>query len=392
MKYHGTYSCGHEGTVNIVGPTKDRQWKIDREFSGLCPDCYQKQIEEERAAENEAAEREAEEMELPELSGSPKQVVWANTIRVALLKELGDEISRAAEERECAVELFNAFGDYLKIRLSDLQEVEDILIQKTEARFWIDRRGWKFIRYAEEAYRELKESKKNAIPEEVRQEMEKEEAALTVEPESREKDGIVVISVKAGRIGVRYPKNDDFRKIVKSLGYAWGEVWCKKITEYSGPETDRIAELGNKLLANGFAVRFPDKASMDMAVSGSFSPECTRWVKYNPQKKKLAVTWKGYDDDLYQAARKLSGAKWNRDTGSMMVPVEFYSEVLDFAKTMGFRISNRAEEEIESFKEKAAGFVKANVKEAVSEEKDAKEELRKQLEKAGVIEDLKDEA
>lgn len=40
--YHGTYSCGHEGRINLIGPTKDREWKKEREFSGLCPECYKK--------------------------------------------------------------------------------------------------------------------------------------------------------------------------------------------------------------------------------------------------------------------------------------------------------------------------------------------------------------
>lgn len=26
--YEGTFSCGHEGRVNIIGPNKDCQWKI----------------------------------------------------------------------------------------------------------------------------------------------------------------------------------------------------------------------------------------------------------------------------------------------------------------------------------------------------------------------------
>ena len=75
----------------------------------------------------------------------------------------------------------------------------------------------------------------------------------------------------------------------------------------------------------------------------------------------------------------------------MLVPVEFYSEVLDFADTMGFQISKRAKNEIDSFKEQADKFIKEDVKEAVFEEKDGKAELRKQLEKAGVIEDLREE-
>lgn len=33
MLYSGTFSCGHEGKVNIIGKAKDREWKIERAFS-----------------------------------------------------------------------------------------------------------------------------------------------------------------------------------------------------------------------------------------------------------------------------------------------------------------------------------------------------------------------
>ena len=59
---------------------------------------------------------------------------------------------------------------------------------------------------------------------------------------------------------------------------------------------------------------------------------------------------------------------------------------------MGFCISKRAKDEIQSFQKEAARFIKKDVKEAVFEEKNGMDELRKQLEKSGLIEDLKDEA
>lgn len=384
--YYGTYSCGHEGRVNIIGPGKDREWKKERAFSGLCPECYRKKVEEERAAKNEESEKEAEEMELPELSGSPKQVAWANTIRVEFIKKFSDKIAQTIPKGKKFVKIIES-GEYVTFKLSDLQEIENILINKTEARFWIDHRNYTLLMYVKEAYKELQEIK--SIPEEVKKEMEEEEAALTVEPANKKKEGIVYISVENNSIMARYIKDDEFREIVKSLGYSWEGVWCKKISEYSGSEEDRIAELGNKLLVNGFTVRFPNKESMGMAVSGKFSPECNNWVKYNTEKEMLAVSWKGHNDKLYQEAKKLTGSRWHK--GSMLVPVEIYNEVLDFAYTMGFQISKRAKSEIESFKEQSAKFIKEDVKEAVFEEKDGKEELRKQLEKAGVIEDLRDE-
>lgn len=65
--YYGTYSCGHEGRTNIVGPTKDRERKAEWHFSGMCPECYKKQIEEKRAAVNKEAAEKSEEMELSTL-------------------------------------------------------------------------------------------------------------------------------------------------------------------------------------------------------------------------------------------------------------------------------------------------------------------------------------
>ena len=384
--YYGTYSCGHEGRVNIIGPTKDREWKKEKHFSGLCPECYKKALDQRRQSENEAAEKAAEEMELPELSGSPKQKAWANTIRVDVIEKFSEEIRNFRNSGKVKTRIF-VDRDFVSITVEDMESMMDILIHKTEARFWIDRRGKKLDVFFNDLYKELE---KNKIPDEVSEEILKEEAALTVKPDENTFEGIVKISSKNGAILAEYKKNDKFREIVKSLGYIWDRCWSKHVTEYNGPEKDRIAEIGNKLLANGFTVQFPDSETRDMAISGNFSPECKRWVKYDTERRKLSISWKGYNDDIYQAARKISGAKWH--DGTMMVPVEYFSEVIDFAETMGFMFSKRAQKEIECFKMKSAEFLKKDVKEVLPEEKDGKEELRKKLEKSGVIEDLKDEA
>lgn len=49
-KYDVTYSCGHEGTVELFGKEKDRQRKIEwYESTGLCPECYKKEMREKEA-------------------------------------------------------------------------------------------------------------------------------------------------------------------------------------------------------------------------------------------------------------------------------------------------------------------------------------------------------
>ena len=62
MKVNITYSCGHEGTIEVFGKAEERERKI-KWFSeyGLCPDCYkaEKQTEEKSLAEKAAIRKGA---------------------------------------------------------------------------------------------------------------------------------------------------------------------------------------------------------------------------------------------------------------------------------------------------------------------------------------------
>lgn len=50
-KYEINYSCGHTATVQLYGPTKERERKIAWfEREGLCPECYAAQKDAENAA------------------------------------------------------------------------------------------------------------------------------------------------------------------------------------------------------------------------------------------------------------------------------------------------------------------------------------------------------
>ena len=51
-KYEGTYACGHDGVVNVIGKMRDRQRKIDYAFSHLCPQCEKKEREKQIVEEN----------------------------------------------------------------------------------------------------------------------------------------------------------------------------------------------------------------------------------------------------------------------------------------------------------------------------------------------------
>ena len=86
--YAGTFYCGHEGYVNIIGPASNREKMKEYKFSGLCPACCKAELVRSRNEKNTAARKAASRMELPPLEGTRKQVVWAETLRVEALTRL----------------------------------------------------------------------------------------------------------------------------------------------------------------------------------------------------------------------------------------------------------------------------------------------------------------
>lgn len=387
--YYGTYSCGHEGRTNIVGPTKDRERKAEWHFSGLCPECYKKKQEEERNYANKEAAEKSAEMELPELTGTEKQVAWANTLRIKAIDSLNSRCNKIE------VSLKEKGLDAIPGEEIGMKEVYDsvqhFIQSHTDARYWIDTRdeGINLKNIVSEYKKHLEEYVNSDAVEEIA--IEKE--SLTVSPErGTAKSGVVKITFKDGFLRVEYVKDYEFMEIVKGFGYKWnGTAWEKEITEYTGSKENRAAELGNKLLNAGFTVQFPDKESKDKAVSSDFPQENDRWVKFNIKIGKLALSWTKRSDILYEAAKKLPGAKWSN--GSMKVNTEFYREVLDFAETMGFSISQTAKAEIEKYKKKETGYESANVSSRQVETISDEERIKKSLKSDGkILEDLRDDS
>ena len=348
-------------------------------------------------------------MELPELSGTEKQVTWADELRAEMISEYEEKIENFNERYEKVKSLMAEKSDivngytledvkisvinkeYKKVITSkeELSSAVDYALNKyTNAWFWIDNRNG-CLAVIVENYRKYCRRAKDSI--DIKKSIEKnKKEELTVVPEvQNKKSGVVTLEYKDGVIFACYIKDMDFIAIVKKLNYKWdGALWRRKITEYTGNAAERAAELGNKLLLAGYTVCFFDEISKDMAISGTFEPEKDRWVKYFDGK--LAITWCGRNDNLFSLAKKLPGAKWKN--GSVMVSVEFYNEVEDFAETMGFNISKKAQEKIEEYKQTEKGFTVRNITASKNEILSDKERIAKVLNRTGaIIEDLTDE-
>lgn len=96
MKYDVTFSCGHTGTVQIFGTAAEREKKIAwYENYAFCPDCYEKARQEEVAT----AAKQAKADGLPALTGSEKQIRWAESIRKEKMAAAREWLSRYPGEQ-----------------------------------------------------------------------------------------------------------------------------------------------------------------------------------------------------------------------------------------------------------------------------------------------------
>ena len=90
-KYEGTYACGHDGVVNVIGKMSERQRKADYAFSHLCPKYAKEEKERKIAEENKKSKELSEEYGFPNLTGTEKQVAWGNTIRLGFYNEFEND-------------------------------------------------------------------------------------------------------------------------------------------------------------------------------------------------------------------------------------------------------------------------------------------------------------
>jgi len=379
--YYGTFSCGHEGRVNIIGPHKDREWKKEREFSKMCPDCLQKQREEEARRAMELAK----EMELPPLQGTEKQVAWAEKIRQNLIARF-DELTQRDIER-----FSREYEEYKKIReltLDDIMAVKHYILEKrTAATYFIDNRYDDVYGYISREYKEALKTDEEIVEEAILLEIKWES---TVFPEEKMTNAVVEITVSPDRVTAKFEKNEEFRKVVKSLGYTWeGSAWEKKISETTGSAEDRAAELGNKLLNSGFPICILDEEIRRKAIEGDFEPECHRWIYHQKNTEKFAIRWQGWNDTLYKSAKSLPGARWY--SGYMLVGVEHHEIVEEFAELYSFKFTEAAQKLIEQYKEKMKDVEVVTPIKVEDEQKDEDglQEILKS--EADILEDLKDD-
>ena len=126
-----TYSCGHKGEIEVYGKADKRNYIVSMKERDLCPECYKKQ-------QQEITIKETKESGFPELSGSEKQIDWANQIRIKASKDLSN-IEKNARQWELLKSLNRTPID---TEIEEIQkEIKNYFETTTSAKEYIDNRG-----------------------------------------------------------------------------------------------------------------------------------------------------------------------------------------------------------------------------------------------------------
>lgn len=417
-QYEVKFSCGHTGIIQLFGKETDRQRKISwYEKHGLCPECYRKQQEEEKKAAAEKTAAEAASLGLPELVGSPKQIAWADKIRVGIVNTIADcnqKLLAAADEAkeagkgpevqpdiDAALRLVDALSHVISaeksaskiidwdqkctdvfklVKIHKISVAKDIKSGTKVPEDFDQEYGGFFV----EAMRILYSPAPEATTE-------NKEDSVILAPKEKKSSTLVTVKYTENQVTVESPKDPAVIQTVKAAGFRWNvKSWRLNINATSGKASDRAAEIANKLLNAGLQVQVPEEIR-EAAVSGAYTPRCYRWVftRNNDDPDHVYVIW-GRDADMYQKACSIAGAKWIHDLQCIRIPASSADEIEDFAAINGFQISPGAAKILDGYRKS----VQIVAPEEKQEEKpqDESEKLKDILNSSReVIEDLKDD-
>lgn len=351
--YFNCHECGE--TVEVYASTRkeaDRLADYRTRNESLCHDCWSKQRDAQRVEASQQAAETAALTGLPVLQGTEKQVTWAETIRANKLQQIDALVAGFAEQDVGAEERAIVLEAMAAIRAVDSahwwieNRTADFFSNSYDFSVWLVG-GSRYLKLTQPEILARARQHFGGLPRPEPVEIAPPEivadvrAESTVRPPHTITETVAEITAHANRVTVVFPeKREDFRTLVKNLGYQWsGLTWERALNPTHGDPADRASEVGHRLLSAGFPVLAMDTNIRARMVSGAFEPECTRWVQQHSSGTEFFIRW-GRDEDFYQVARRLPRSAYVKP--GVTVPSEFFDEVLDFAAAYGFRLSGKA--------------------------------------------------
>jgi len=172
------------------------------------------------------------------------------------------------------------------------------------------------------------------------------DSAARIRPAKPKTPVPVCIGTDGNIISATFPEAfSPFIAACQERGMKWNAQerrWEREITRWAGPVDDRLVELGVHLVAVGFVVDAPSPVIRERIAAQDYQPEQTRWVLKRTTGHFAGyyqVQW-GKNESFARHLRTLPGIKvYDRQA---FLPADYYAEVLDFAQTHGFQLSDGA--------------------------------------------------
>jgi hypothetical protein len=351
--------CGGAYTVQLFGKTKDRERKINN-WRGFCEDCKEKEWEEKKEKTYQNSLKLQKEIGLPPLTGSEKQIKWAESIRANFWKAYEQDqdvfnsfIKIIFDRYSPTDEIFLHKKEEHRCSYVENEEIVNSIFNHTESRYWIDNRG----NLLSEIAKTEKMLKPNHLKSksEIEIEMQVKEEA-TIYPKEPATNLKIEILEKEGYINIVYPeKNDSFYSLIKSYDFTWNsssrswQVILDKNKNYDF-YLNMLTDLCSNFLKKGFPIITLNEDLKQKILNHDFTPYSNNWVyqRTNGDYKNWFVLEWAYPSNYYNEAKKLSGSLYHHK--KVLVPPQSYEEVIDFAKINNFNFSDGAKSLIEAMK------------------------------------------
>lgn len=169
--------------------------------------------------------------------------------------------------------------------------------------------------------------------------------SIIIRPEKFVSRTIARISITQAAVIVNFPeKRDDFREVVKGMGYTWDEsAWVKLVKNWTGA-ANRAAELGHQLLLAGFWIAPPTAEVQNLIVNETYQAEQKRVisVQIGGEYDGWFRIWWARSEDCYETAKRITASHYYKPV--IVVPSEYYDEIEDFAGRHHFHLTLGARE------------------------------------------------
>jgi hypothetical protein len=137
-------------------------------------------------------------------------------------------------------------------------------------------------------------------------------------------------------------RRDDFAALVKRFKFVFPNGFWSRAIPQSLDIIDRVAEIGNELLCEGFSIQVDSPQVQSRVLDRSFVPESFRMIRRRLKGEFAGcfeISWRR-QEDFYGAAMKITAARYSNN--AVYVPSEHYLEVEDFAEIHDFELSEAA--------------------------------------------------